>query len=675
MQGRRVEPVSTPDELSESEARFWALVQYSSDVITVLAPDGRVQYNTPAVRRVLGYEPAELRGRNAFEFVHPDDREHVMEQFGVALAHPGAPIPVTFRFRHRRGHWVPLEAIGSNQLNDPHVNGIVVNSRDITERQRVEESLRQSQHLYHLLMEQVPVGILFTDAGGQITTANPAVLAILGSPSEEATRQFNVLHLPPLEQAGLRAVYRRVLLEHRVERADVSYRSFWGKTADVRLVIAPLFDHSGQLLGSVTIAEDVTERTRADRERKALLEEQAAVSMAMARVGRELISALNNSDLLDRLCETTARVLGCDRSHTLLLDPEERVYRVAAGFGDPPEDPGVIRAARYPEALAASVLARLQTEDVTQLDRDLDAALAELHARHGVRGQMYMALRRGEQIIGLHTASSFSERAHFTPQQEQIARGIAQLGSLALEDARLVAELGRANRLKSEFVATMSHELRTPLNIIIGYHSLLLDGTFGALATEQRDAVARADRNARALLELISATLDMSRLESGQLPLDLREFELGDLLGDVDAETRELQLQRAPAVEVRWHPLPALRPLYSDPAKLKVVLKNLLGNAAKFTEQGIIAISAAPAGDGVEIAVRDTGAGIPRELLPVIFEPFRQAGGHHHGGVGLGLYIVQRLMAELGGSVDVDSTPGEGSTFRIWLPLRRPRPH
>src|SRR6185369_16045161 len=123
-------PLTAPEELSSSEARLWALVQYSSDVITVLAPDGTVQYNTPAVRHVLGYEPSELLGRSAFDFVHPDDVEHVGERFGVALAQPGAAVPVTFRFRHRDGHWVPLEAIGSNRLDDPNVNGIVVNSRD-----------------------------------------------------------------------------------------------------------------------------------------------------------------------------------------------------------------------------------------------------------------------------------------------------------------------------------------------------------------------------------------------------------------------------------------------------------------------------------------------------------------------------------------------------------------
>jgi signal transduction histidine kinase len=341
---------------------------------------------------------------------------------------------------------------------------------------------------------------------------------------------------------------------------------------------------------------------------------------------------------------------------------------IAAGYGDTPEMAAMAEGLRVPEWSAETVLARLRSDDVTRLDPQLDEVAARLNASVGITGLLYMALRRGDEIIGMQTASYLGGDGAFTPAQERIARGIAQLASLAMEDARLVEELERANRLKSEFVATMSHELRTPLNIILGYHSLLLDGTFGTLSAEQHDSIARADRNGRALLEMISATLDMSRLQSGRLPLDLRQFHLAELLGELDVETRELHSK--PGVRFDWEPVPALPPLYSDAGKVKVILKNLIGNAMKFTDVGTITVRAAPARDGIEICVQDTGSGIAGEHLTFIFEPFRQAAGSHRGGVGLGLYIVRRLLEELGGSVAVDSAPGRGSTFRIWIPLR-----
>jgi PAS domain S-box-containing protein len=821
---------SAPGEWASSEARFRALLQYSSDVITVLAVDGTVLYNTPAVRPVLGYEPEELHGRSAFEYVHPSDIDHVLERFGQALAEPGVAVPVTFRFRHRDGHWVPLESIGSNRLDDPDVRGVVVNSRDVTKRQRVEAALRASQQLYELLVQQVPVGIVFTDPDGQVTSANPTALTILGSPSEDATRRFNVLSLEPLRRAGVAALYERVFAEHSVQRAEVSYVSFWGKRSDLRLMVAPLFEQPRRLVGTVTFVEDVTDRARADREKAALLEiardlsgtldprdilervqrraaellpcdrvatwildpqsrcrgltrgqitgrlfgddtegagqpsaalleavragqtividdidqqawipatqlrslnigalimaplivggavsgalvalrgpsadgfngnevqlfegiahkvalmlgaadvhhaqqQEAAISSALMRVGHELIAALNTPDLLGRLCETTAQVLECDRSHTLLFDTEARVYRFAGSFGLPPEERTLWHALCLPEALGGDVVERLHTDDVTQLDAQRDPIHAALAAEQGITAMIYMALRRGRELIGIQTAAYRGGRTAFSPQQERIARGIAQLASLALENARLMRELEHANQLKSEFVATMSHELRTPLNIILGYHSLLLDGTFGELDPEQRDSVERADRNARALAELISATLDMSRLQAGHLPFDLRQFDLGGLLHELEAETRDLP--HAPGVQLEWTPLPTLPPLYSDPAKIKVVLKNLIGNAIKFTAHGAIGVSAQVGNGGIEISVCDSGSGIAPELLPVIFEPFRQAVDTHHGGVGLGLYIVRRLLTELGGTVEVQSALDRGSTFRVWLPLRAPGP-
>ncbi len=138
----------------------------------------------------------------------------------------------------------------------------------------------------------------------------------------------------------------------------------------------------------------------------------------------------------------------------------------------------------------------------------------------------------------------------------------------------------------------------------------------------------------------------------------------------MELESRDLAL--FPSVRIEWAPTPRLPRLYSDPTKLKVVLKNLLGNAAKYTHVGLITVRTELRDGGVEFAVADTGIGIAPELVPAIFEAFRQVGEGVplQGGVGLGLYIVRRLLGELGGSVQVESEPGRGSTFRVFVPTR-----
>jgi signal transduction histidine kinase len=181
----------------------------------------------------------------------------------------------------------------------------------------------------------------------------------------------------------------------------------------------------------------------------------------------------------------------------------------------------------------------------------------------------------------------------------------------------------------------------------------------------------RVEKSAQGLLELITATLDLSRLDTGQVRLDVQPIVLPAFVSELDAEISGLR--EKPDVDFVWDLAPELPRLYSDAAKLKVVLKNLIGNAIKYTSTGAVVVRLRARDGGVEITVADTGAGIAHEMLPVIFEPFRQgepALTRKHGGVGLGLYIVRRLLDALEGTIDVESTVGQGSTFRVWVPSR-----
>lgn len=215
----------------------------------------------------------------------------------------------------------------------------------------------------------------------------------------------------------------------------------------------------------------------------------------------------------------------------------------------------------------------------------------------------------------------------------------------------------------------MSHELRTPLNVIIGYNELLLSGTFGELSTEQSEPLARADRNAKELLELIDATLDLSRLEQQSLPLSITDVEVAPLVEEVARETASFA--EKPAVELLCNLAPDLPLLHTDPIKLRMVLKNLLTNAYKFTNAGRVTVSAGSLDGGVEFVVADTGIGMDAEAQKIIFQPFRQIESsdmRRYRGAGLGLHIVDRLLKILGGTISFTSASGVGSTFSVWVP-------
>ncbi len=235
-----------------------------------------------------------------------------------------------------------------------------------------------------------------------------------------------------------------------------------------------------------------------------------------------------------------------------------------------------------------------------------------------------------------------------------------------LHNARLLSEVQLAADLKSEFVGAVSHELRSPLNVIIGYAEMLRDGELGAVTAEQSAALDRTHRQAVALLEMITALLDLNRLEAGRLPVARAPVAVPVLLAELVEQLPPAW--RRPEVRLRVDAPPGLALLVTDRGKLKTVLRNLVHNALKFTAAGEVWVTAAAVPGGrIAFTVRDTGAGIPDEAMPYVFEMFRQAPGVGGGGVGLGLHIVRRFVDALDGTVDVTSRVGVGTTFVVTL--------
>jgi signal transduction histidine kinase len=315
-----------------------------------------------------------------------------------------------------------------------------------------------------------------------------------------------------------------------------------------------------------------------------------------------------------------------------------------------------------------SLLAVLGRSEVLQITTPEGSGPVDpLALRFGSGVTLYVPLRRGRDIIGVLAAGRRGAVEPFAPTHERIGRRLGHLASLALEAARLIENLDEANRLKSDFVSTMSHELRTPMNIILGYNDLLREDAYGPLNAEQRGVFLAMDRSARQLLALINATLDMSRLEAGRLARSISEVDPRELLAEVREESRLLE---SPAVKIVWKISRNLGRIRTDAVKVKVILNNLLHNAVKFTTAGQVTVEARRSRGGLDVTVKDTGIGIPQDALSLIFDAFRQAepsSTRHYGGVGLGLYLVRRLIDMLEGSITVESEVGHGSTFHVWL--------
>jgi len=427
----------------------------------------------------------------------------------------------------------------------------------------------------------------------------------------------------------------------------------------------PLLSHRVRYL---LRASHAFEQARASEERA---RQEAHVSATLLHVGRQLISSLDSSAILNRLCQLTAEALECACSLTLLWESREDAYVSVASWGVAEEQREALAALRIPRAALFDLLRGFVSTDVIRQRReDTGMVLPRPLLEHlQLTSCLCLALRHGDELIGVHIAGQRDSFRSFDGQHERVALGIAQLASMAMQNARWLEQAEQANKLKSEFLATMSHELRTPLNIILGYQEMLLDDQLSHPTPQQVSILQRLGQSARQLHELITALLDVSRLEAGRLPVEEKTVQVAELVQDVESETRELC--DTTNLSFTWNVDAQLPPILTDPLKLKIILKNLIGNAVKFTPAGSVTVDVHARNGGVEIAVADTGVGISPDEAATIFEPFRQLENgreQKQKGVGLGLYIVRRMLELLGGSISVDSAPGHGSTFRVWVP-------
>lgn len=251
---------------------------------------------------------------------------------------------------------------------------------------------------------------------------------------------------------------------------------------------------------------------------------------------------------------------------------------------------------------------------------------------------------------------------------------VLEAANRELEEARQRAE--EANRAKSEFLAVMSHELRTPLNAVIGYAELMAMGIGGAVTDVQREQLERIRGSSLHLVGLIDQVLQFARIDAGREVLRISHFDVVEIAREAVALMEPLAMRRSLALRTD---LPDVAvEMQSDPGKIRQIVLNLLSNAVKYTASGAVEVTLGAVADQTVIRVQDTGIGIAADDMDRIFDPFWQGQRgttREIGGTGLGLSVTRHLVTLLGGTIEVRSTPGVGSTFEIRLPLAAPAQH
>jgi signal transduction histidine kinase len=340
------------------------------------------------------------------------------------------------------------------------------------------------------------------------------------------------------------------------------------------------------------------------------------------------------------------------------------------------------------ERLTNELVNKAEADMVARTDEGRDAYVRSRHLVIGFAlGSILLALGLGYSISWSLISpvrqmdARFGEIAagHFNRQVEVPNRD--ELGALAVNLNHMSDELGRlyrqieaANKHKSEFLANMSHELRTPLNAVIGFSEVLEERMFGELNDKQAEYVHDIRTSGQHLLSLINDILDLSKVEAGRMELELSSFDVCEALGAALMLVRERATRHG--IELTLKTAQGLGEVVADERKVRQITLNLLSNAVKFTpDGGRVDVRAQSVDGGIEIAVADTGIGIAPEDQAAVFEEFRQVGsdsGRKSEGTGLGLALARRFVELHGGTIQVESAPGRGTTFTFSLPRRSP---
>jgi signal transduction histidine kinase len=455
-----------------------------------------------------------------------------------------------------------------------------------------------------------------------------------------------------------------------------------GAIAIRRVEVKPFTEKQVELITTfadqAVIAIENVRLFEAEQQRSRELTESLQLQIATADVLKIISrSAFDLRAVLQTLVESAARF--CDADKGAIVREKDGLFYNAEAYGYSREFLHYIRSTPI-KAERGSASGRALVEGrvvhIADVKADPEYTFVEASRLGDFRTALCVPMLREGIPIGV-LALTRSEVQPFTDKQIELVTTFADQAAIAIENAQLFDEiqdksrqLEEASQHKSQFLANMSHELRTPLNAILGYAELMADGAYGELSEKMLGILKHVESNGKHLLGLINDVLDLSKIEAGQLVLELSDYCIQDIAQTVRSTLEPLATDKKLGFKVEV--APQLPPGHGDGRRLTQVLINLVGNAIKFTDAGEVAIKAEAHSGSFHVSVRDTGPGISSADQARLFQEFQQADNtitKKKGGTGLGLAISKRIIEMHGGRIWVESQPGQGSTFTFTLPV------
>jgi PAS domain S-box-containing protein len=659
--------------LRERETELQQFLDNAVEGIHLVGPDGTILYANKAELDLLGYSAEEYIGRNISEFhADADVIQDILKRLcgGEAL-------------NNREARLLCKDSSIKNVLinsNVRFVDGKFVHTRcftrDITERKQWEDRLRIAEERFRKMQEATPDGVAVAlpvrDADRRITDfryvyVNPVVANALARSAQELVGRTLLEVIPGLDETPLWQVFCRVAHSGNHEVYEQAYNEN-GWSGCYRSVVVSLGEEIAVVYSNVTAEKKAQEALRFLAEASNILAGSLDYDTTLASVAKLAVPTIADWSSVDMLSDG-----GLKRLAVAHVDPEKVALGRELHERFPPNMKARNGVAQVLRTGKAELIPEITDELLQAVVEDPD--LLNIVRRLGLRSSLCVPLRARGRVVGAMTLACAESGRRYTEDDLRLAEDLARRASAAIENAMLYRAAEEANDAKDEFLAVVSHELRTPLNAILGWVHMLRDG--GLSDDKKMRAIETIERNARSQNQLIEDLLDVSRIVSGKLRLEVENVDLSLVIERAVETVRPAAIARNVTIRVLLDPNAC--PVFGDPNRLQQVIWNLLSNAVKFSPKDReVEVALRKLESSVEIIVKDQGQGIDAAFLPYVFERFRQADAsttRTKGGLGLGLAIVRKLVELHGGTVHVESEGiGRGATFCVSLPISPARP-
>ncbi len=530
--------------------------------------------------------------------------------------------------------------------------------------------------LAQIVTETVGALVLVLDREARIERWNAACEVATGYDRDEVLGRPFWFLVPPDERPAVEAVFSRLIARDFPNRHENSWIAKDGSRRRIVWSNTALLDVSGAVKLVIATGIDITDRTRAEE----ALRRQAKRLEALAEASRVFASGLDYKTTLDTVARRLSELIG-DGALIRVVSPDAGWLVPVAVYHPIPERAAlrrrVIQAApqRTSEGMTARALQAHRTLRIPELS--LEIVHAEMKPEYwpyleGVSSLMMAPLEHRRHVFGHITLMRDAGGAPYTEEDETLLEDLAHRAAQAIENARLYGEAQAAVAVRDEFLSIASHELRTPLTALrLALENMRRVSTREAIERLPPQYVERvlstAERQGQRLEKLVAALLDVSRIHMGRLELDVEDVELGATVREALGAIEDEAAQSGSQIQVRGEPVHG----YWDRLRISQVVTNLLSNAVKYGGGKPVEVEFGSRGDHAVLTVRDHGIGIDPADQPQIFERFERAvSSRNYGGLGLGLYIVKRIVEAHGGTIRVESKTGEGAAFLVELPHR-----